>query len=153
MTTPTPAQLSDALLDVARGYSAELVGLGTPNPQLGEHLAAHAKRIPTRVGSEDPRLNSFTGHTDATGYTWWPDAARTYLEDDTNRLWSFERWFTGLAAACAAAPELSSSELAELAEDAAQYEAMRRTGLHPVEITHAGGTSAVVFKRPTKRTR
>lgn len=148
MTTPTPQQLADALTDVARGYSAELLGLGTPNPQLGHHLLAHARRIPTRIKPDDPRLNSFTGHTDATGYTWWPDTARTYLEDDTNRLWSFERWFTGLAAACAATPELSSSELAELAEDAAQYEAMTRTGMRPVEITHNDGTTAVFFKRP-----
>lgn len=148
MTTPTPSQLADATTDIALGYTAEILGLGTPNPQLGQHLLAHAKRIPGRVKPDDPRLNSFDGFTDASGYVWFPEAARAYFEDDANRLWSFERWFTGLAEVCAGAASCNSSELASLADAAAQYDALARSGLRPVEINHAGDTAAVMFKRP-----
>lgn len=148
MTTPTPAQLAESITDLGRGYTAEIPGLPiTPDPLLGARLAAHAKRIQNRVKPNDPRLNSFTGHTDPAGYYWAPEPVHQYLTTaDEN--WSFERWFTGLAEATAAVPARSNSDLAELVGDAAAFDSFGRAGLRPVEIAQTDSTTFTLFKRP-----
>lgn len=148
MTTPTPAQLAEAVTDLGRGYSAEIVGLPiSPDPQLGARLTVNAKRIKDRIKPDDPRLASFAGHTDPNGYFWAPESVHRYLTvaDET---WSFERWFTGLAEATAAVPARPSRDLVELAADAAVFDSFGRSGLRPVEITQTDDTTFTLFKRP-----
>ena len=47
MTTPTPASLAESLDDFGQGFITEVSG--DPDPLLGRHVQAMAKRVAARV--------------------------------------------------------------------------------------------------------
>lgn len=142
----TPDRLAEALADTAASYTAELPGI-TPNPELGHRLTAHARRIRQRIQPGDPRMTAFTPHTDATGYPWLPQPAHDYLTDTTNTLWSFDRWFTGLAQAAARADAPDADQLAALAAEAAEMRKLAQTGMRLTEARRGPETTTYTFRK------
>lgn len=142
----TRNQLAAALDDIAASYTSETPGI-MPDPTLGRRLAVLAKRIRDRVNADDPRLTAFAPHTDPTGYPWLPESVHNYLADETNALWSFERWFTGLAQAAAEADAPDPGELAEMAAEAADMQKLRDAGMRLTESSHDGETATYLFRR------
>lgn len=113
----TRNQLAAALADIATGYTA------ASQPILGRRIGILANRVQQRLRFGDPRLDAFTPHTDLVGYPWLPQSVHDYLADESTFLWSFDRWFTGLASAAANAEPPSRDELEQLAAEAARIEA------------------------------
>lgn len=128
----TRSQLAAALDDIAASYTSETPGI-TPDPLLGRRIHTLATRTRQRLRYGDPRLTAFEPHTDPAGHPWLPETVHDYLTGETNALWSFERWLTGLAQAAANADAPTTEELAELSADAAQMDALRQDGLHLTE--------------------
>lgn len=153
MTTPTPASLSESLTDIGLGYTAEIPGLGKPDPELGRHIVVHAKRIATRVKPGDHRLKAFDGFTADDGYVWLPQPVHAYFES-ADRTWSFERWFTELAKACAAAAPLDAERLAWLTEtDRQVFKPMHDAGMRISQIKQGAEGTGLVFFSPAERGR
>lgn len=143
MTTPTPQQLATSLLDVALGYDAELVGT-RPDPALGQHIRAMAKRVHDRVPAGDPRLDAFAPFTDPSGYVWLhADALHSLLTQAAAGHWSFERWLTSLADLARTLPPPDPADLAALAAEGARVDQLSRSGYRPTEMRPGG----LVLKR------
>lgn len=142
----TPVQLAEALQHAANSYTSGTPGI-TPDPMLGRRLTVLAKRIRDRVHSNDPRMTAFDPFTDPAGYPWLPETAHAYLTDETNALWSFERWFTGLAQATAKGEEPTAEQFAELAEDVAQIQKLQDAGMHLAEAHRGPETTTYLFRR------
>lgn len=102
MTTPTPATLAEALSDFARSYTNPPPCM-QPNPALGDYISQMASRTTDRIRDDDPRLASFEGVTDPTGYPWLsfePESAETeVVAQAAAEQWPFEQALTALAQA------------------------------------------------------
>lgn len=142
----TRAHLAAALDDVAVGYTSETPGI-TPDPILGRRIRVLAARTRQRLKVNDPRLAAFQPHTDPAGYPWLPESVHDYLADESTFLWSFERWFSGLAQAAANADAPTREQLAELAAEAAEMQKLRDTGMHLAEAERGPETTAYTFRR------
>jgi hypothetical protein len=150
MTIPTPAQLAASLADLAAGYDAEIVGLGQPDPALGRHIAAMARRIGRRVPAWDPRLAAFAPHTDPAGYVWLTDnRLPAYLAEAAAGQWSFERWLSGLADLAQTAEPPDPDELASLAADGQHVDQLRAAGFRPTEAHLGPDGGGFILKRST----
>lgn len=125
MTIPTPQTLAESLLDLGGGFTETVED---PNVPLGTHITLQAKRILDRVRADDPRLASFAGQTDATGYVWIAAHTFDFLIQAMNESWSFERWFTALAEQVAEMEPLPDDYFAELSSARKQVEAMAKQG-------------------------
>ncbi|MGW0805966.1 hypothetical protein [Nonomuraea sp. NPDC002799] len=123
--TPTPASLTDSLLDLGGGFSETVL---PPNVPLGNYITQQAKRIADRIRTDDPRLASFAGQTDPTGYVWFSCYTFGFFTEAMNDSWSFERWFTALAAEAARLEPLSEEYFAEVAAARQQVDQMARQG-------------------------
>lgn len=144
--TPTPQQLSRSLIDLGRGYEAEILGV-VPNPALGAHIKTQAKRIADRVRDDDPRLAAFAPFTDAAGYVWMPETLHDYWGAASALHWSFERWLTELAYTLTHHKPYVEGGLAELEEAGATADRLRDQGFRPVV---ADGNANLILKRDVK---
>lgn len=147
-TIPTPQQLSDSLGDVGRVFTIEIVGGVTePDPELGRHVMAMAKRIANRVAADDPRLAAFAAWTDSTGYTWVGefDDLRPVLAQAMAESWSFERWLSAIAEVFTNRPAPDDDFLDEAAEDGAHMDRAAAAGFRPRAIMPGGG---LILTRP-----
>lgn len=123
--TPTPASLTQSLLDLGGGFRETVV---PPNVLLGDYITRQAKRIMDRVPADDPRLASFAGQANQSGYVWFGLHTFDFFEQAARESWSFERWFTTLADRVAELEPLSAEYLAKLTAAGEHIEAMARQG-------------------------
>lgn len=144
---PTPQQLSQSLIDLARGYEAEIVGT-MPDPALGNHIKTMAKRLADRIRADDQRLAAFAPFTDVAGYVWMPATLHGYWKRAEREFYSFERWLTELAQMLDHHTPLIPSGIAELEREGGLVDQLRERGYRPI----AGDEHGLILKRDPRAT-